>query len=155
MFDLNIESKLKWPPLFYDPNGEVIIPIRISVDVPSDNDKSSNEQFLNVTYSNESKSNETSSDEMFPNETSTIKSFQFLNVIVVNQTDNIVTVACPGSRLQLTGQASSRFRCINNLLVPLTSDGGVQYSDLSCAKSIEEDVVASDNETCGPPEEQG
>lgn len=141
MFELNPESKLKWPPLFYDQNGSIIIPKRILID-----DAVSSTE----TYSDEIDSNETSSDELSSNETS-----QFRNVIIVNQTDNIVTVACPGNRLILSGQTSSRFRCVNNVLIPFTSNRGVQYSDLSCTKSIEEDVLASSNQTCGPPEEKG
>ena len=107
--DLKPESSLKWPPLFYDKNGDVIFPQR---------------RF---------DSNETS----------------FHNVISVQQTDN-VTVACPGNRLKLNGQDRAEFRCVDSLLVSPSSDVAVQYSELSCSKSIEEDLVPS-NDTCGPP----
>ena len=126
--DLNPESKLKWPPLFYDSNQTIILPRRVSVP-QAVAFNTSDETLLSHNSSNDTR-----------------------NVISVDETDNNLTVACPGSRLKFTGQSRAQFQCVNNILVSPITNQEVQYSDLSCTKSIEEDLIASDT-SCGPPDD--
>ncbi len=129
LIDLNPESRLKWPPLFYDSNQTIILPRRVSVPEAVAFDTSDTTLLSNNNADNDTR-----------------------NVISVDKTDNNVIVACPGNRLKFTGQSRAQFQCINNILISPLTNQEVQYSDLSCTKSIEEDLVASDT-SCGPPED--
>jgi hypothetical protein len=116
VLDVGAESGVKWPPIFYDAGGAVILPQKTE----DDDDK------------------DTSVDAR-----TTITA------------GGVVTVSCPGSQLRLTGSTRSDFRCLrDSLLRAGTADQPVFYSDLSCVKSIEEDVVST-NKSCGPPEDPG
>jgi hypothetical protein len=119
------DSKVKWPPLFYDVDGEIIFPRKFFYgDIHTENENVDNQTSAGVA-------------------------------VVVAAADKVVTVACPGNKLELTGEARTQFRCVDDSLVPVSSAGEpVQYSDLSCVKSIEEDLVAGNN-TCGPRDQPG
>lgn len=122
--DFKSESDVKWPPIFYRYDGEFIFPEKVFYD-----------DVENTTLDNDT------------------------NVgvaVAVNTTQNVITVACPGSKLKLTGQERALFRCVDNSLVPidLVDQEPVKYSDLSCTKSIEENLMLG-NHSCGPHDQPG
>lgn len=124
VLDLKKGSKIQWPPLFYDEDDNIILPMNIVVE----NSEGDGLEF-DLFYSTH-------------------------KIIAVNDSD-IVTVACPKSKLKFSQNPIARLACVNNSLVSETNpENEIQYSDLSCTKSIQEDLVKK-NESCGPAGESG
>ena len=136
-------SGVKWPPLFYDAVGDIIFPTKVilSGDNEFPNDSTDN------TFGDDIVDSNVTADNL-------IDSAASVAVIVVNE--KVISVACPGSKLKLTDEVQSQFRCVDDALIRVDQPSGepVQYSDLSCTKSIEEDLLPGNN-SCGPPDQPG
>jgi len=74
--------------------------------------------------------------------------------ISVDEND-IIIVACPGNRLKFNDESSSEFLCTNSQLVSVQNQSEtIEYSDLSCSKSISENLEST-GRACGPTNQSG
>ena len=150
-FNLN-EETLKWMPLFYSTkSNSYLMPM-------------SDATFHHVRTKDKRRKNPKIDKVRELNENFIYSRPRWLRLNSV-ENDEILAI-CPGTKFKASNTATTRLNCINgkrSLLInqrpssnkaASLSQKAINFSDLSCAKSIKETILSTD-QSCGPPSGHG